>query len=145
MQNQNELQNLLENLENDRILKILLENSHITKTQLETVLIEILSTNYQEKRIKTEEKAKMRLKGKVSRGAFNRTLKQAKTNIIRSIFTIFILGYLKIADSSTLLLQAIEVSNKLREYTEEQDPEALKKVQSKLMEVISEYLSMKGL
>ncbi|MGP3667693.1 MAG: hypothetical protein ACKD6N_05605 [Candidatus Bathyarchaeota archaeon] len=132
-------------MENDRILKILLENSHITKTQLETVLIEILSTNYQEKRIKTEEKAKMRLKGKVSRGAFNRTLKQAKTNIIRSIFTIFILGYLKIADSSTLLLQAIEVSNKLREYTEEQDPEALKKVQSKLMEVISEYLSMKGL
>ncbi|MCX8175612.1 MAG: hypothetical protein N3E48_00045 [Candidatus Bathyarchaeota archaeon] len=145
MQSQNELQNLLKNLENDQILKILLENSHITKTQLETVLIEILSTNYQEKRIKVEEKAKMRLKGKVSRGAFNRTLKQAKTNIIKSIFTIFLLGYLKIADSSTLLLQAIEISNKLREYTEEQDPDTLRKIQNKLTEIISEYLLMKGL
>jgi len=112
---------------------------------LETVLIEILSNNYQEKRIKTEEKAEMRLKGKISRGAFNRTLKQAKMNIIRSIFTIFLLGYLKIADSTTLLLQAIEVSNKLRDYVEEQDPETLKKIQNKLMETISEYLSMKHL
>lgn len=145
LQNPNEVQNLLRSLENDKILKILLENSHLTKIQLETVLIEILSTNYQEKRIKTEEKAEMRLKGKISRGAFNRTLKQAKMNIIRSIFTIFLLGYLKIADSTTLLLQAIEVSNKLRDYVEEQDPETLKKIQNKLMETISEYLSMKHL
>ena len=47
------------------------------------------------KRLKYDEKARLRLKsGKISRGAFNRTLKQAKMNVIKAIYTIFLLGYL---------------------------------------------------
>ena len=47
-------------------------------------------------------------------------MKQAKKNIIRSIYTILLLGYLKIADSTTLILRHLEISNRLREYVEMQ-------------------------
>ena len=114
------IQNVIKSIERDPILKILLENSHLTKIQLETFLIDILSKYNQENRIKSEEKTYFRIKGKVSRGSFNRTLKQAKKNIIRSIYTILLLGYLKIADSITLISRHLEVSNRLREYVEMQ-------------------------
>lgn len=114
------IQNVIKSIERDPILKILLENSHLTKIQLETFLIDILSKYNQENRIKSEEKTYFRIKGKVSRGSFNRTLKQAKKNIIRSIYTILLLGYLKIADSTTLISRHLEVSNRLREYVEMQ-------------------------
>jgi len=114
------IQNVIKSIERDPILKILLENSHLTKIQLETFLIDILSKYNQENRIKSEEKTYLRIRGKVSRGSFNRTLKQAKKNIIRSIYTILLLGYLKIADSTTLILRHLEVSNRLREYVEMQ-------------------------
>ncbi|OYT55313.1 MAG: hypothetical protein B6U77_01975 [Candidatus Hecatellales archaeon ex4484_218] len=114
------IQNVIKSMERDPILKILLENSHLTKIQLETFLIDILSKYNQENRIKSEEKTYFRIRGKVSRGSFNRTLKQAKKNIIRSIYTILLLGYLKIADSTTLILRHLEISNRLREYVEMQ-------------------------
>ena len=114
------IQNVIKSIERDPILKILLENSHLTKIQLETFLIDILSKYNQENRIKSEEKTYFRIRGKVSRGSFNRTLKQAKKNIIRSIYTILLLGYLKIADSTTLILRHLEISNRLREYVEMQ-------------------------
>ena len=114
------IQNVIKSIERDPILKILLENSHLTKIQLETFLIDILSKYNPENRIKSEEKTYFRIRGKVSRGSFNRTLKQAKKNIIRSIYTILLLGYLKIADSTTLISRYLEVSNRLREYVEMQ-------------------------
>ncbi|MEM2522908.1 MAG: hypothetical protein QXW82_07155, partial [Candidatus Bathyarchaeia archaeon] len=72
----------------DPIIKILAKNSHLTKIQLETLLIDVLAENISGKPLKYEEKAKLRLtKAKLSRGAFNRTLKQAEKNIIKSIYT----------------------------------------------------------
>ena len=102
----------------DPIVNILAKNSHLTKTQLETLLIDILAENIAGKPLKYGEKARLRLtKAKISRGAFNRTLKQAQENIIKSIYTVLLLGYLGIFESTTLD-QYIEIANKLQEYIE---------------------------
>jgi len=102
----------------DSIAKTLAENSHLTKTQLETLLIDVLSENITGKQLKYDEKAKLRLtKAKISRGAFNRTLKQAKENVIKAIYTVLLLGYLGIFESTTLD-PYLELANKLQEYME---------------------------
>jgi len=103
---------------NDPIAKILSKNSHLTKVQLETLLIDILSENFAGKLLKYEEKARMRLtKAKISRGSFNRTLRQAKENVIKSIYTVLLLGYLG-AFESTTLDPYLEIANRLRDYIE---------------------------
>lgn len=101
---------------NDSITKMLANNSHLTTTQLETLLIDILSENFAGKSLKYDEKARLRLtKAKISRGAFNRTLKQAKENVIKSIYTVLLLGYLGVFESTTLD-PYVEIANKLQEY-----------------------------
>ncbi len=103
---------------NDPIAKILSKNSQLTKTQLETLLIDVLAENIAGKPLKYDEKARLRLtKAKISRGAFNRTLKQSKENVIKSIYTVLLLGYLGIFESTTLD-PYLEIANKLNEYLE---------------------------
>ncbi len=103
---------------NDPIVKILSKNSQWTKTQLETLLIDILAENIAGKQLKYDEKANLRLtKAKISRGSFNRTLKQSKENVIKSIYTVLLLGYLGVFESSTLD-PYLEIANKLREYVD---------------------------
>jgi hypothetical protein len=112
------VQSWLVRSQNDSIATILAKNSHLTKTQLETLLIDVLSENISGKPLKYDEKARLRLaKAKVSRGAFNRTLKQAKENVIKSIYTVLLLGYLGIFESTTLD-PYLEIANKLQEYIE---------------------------
>ena len=113
-----EVQRWIISLFNDPITKILIKNSNLTKTQLETFLIDVLSEKITDKKLVYEQKAKLRLlKSGVSRGAFNRTLKQARKNIIKSIYTIILLGYLGIFDTPQLE-PYLEISNKLHTYTE---------------------------
>jgi hypothetical protein len=100
----------------DPLVKILAKNSHLTKTQLETLLIDILAENICGKSLKYDEKARLRLSA-VSRGAFNRTLRQARWNVIQSIYTILLLGYLGVFED-TRLDPYLEVANKLRTYME---------------------------
>ncbi|MGB9841121.1 MAG: hypothetical protein ACPLKZ_00160 [Candidatus Bathyarchaeales archaeon] len=103
---------------NDPITKILYKNSQLTRTQLETLLIDILAENLSGKHLKYDEKASLRLtKAKISRGAFNRTLKQARENVIKSIYTVLLLGYLGIFESTTLD-PYLEIANKLKDYVE---------------------------
>jgi hypothetical protein len=103
---------------NDPIVNILAKNSHLTKTQLETLLIDVLSEDIAGKQLKYDEKARLRLtKAQISRGAFNRTLKQSKENVIKSIYTVLLLGYLGIFES-TVLDPYLEIANKLHEYAE---------------------------
>ncbi len=110
------VQKWLKDALNDQITKILVKNSNLTKTQTETLLIDFLAENIAEKRIKMDEKARLRLKkAEISRGAFNRTLKQARKNVIQSIYTVLLLGYLGIFDS-TRLDPYIEIANKLQAY-----------------------------
>jgi len=100
----------------DPIVKILTKNSHLTKTQLETLLIDILAENLAGKSLRYEEKAKLRLlRAGISRGAFNRTLRQARRNIIQSVYTIILLGYLGVFED-TRLDPYLEAANKLQAY-----------------------------
>ncbi len=129
---------------NDPIVKILTKNSQLTKTQLETLLIEVLAENMAGKELNYDEKARLRLtKAKLSRGAFNRTLKQSKENVIKSIYTILLLGYLGVFETTTLD-PYLEMANKLKEYMEahEDMPEGEneQKDHLKLIEIIREEL-----
>ena len=102
----------------DPIVKILAKNSQLTKTQLETLLIDVLAENISGKQLKYDEKAALRLtKAKISRGAFNRTLKQSRENVIKSIYTVLLLGYLGVFDTTTLD-PYLEIANKLHDYVE---------------------------
>lgn len=129
---------------NDPIVKILAKNSHLTKTQLETLLIDVLSENISRKPLKYEEKARLRLtKAKISRGSFNRTLKQAKENIVKSVYTILLLGYLGVFES-TSLDPYLEIANKLQEYLDAYKTIADNKInvneQIKFIEILREEL-----
>jgi hypothetical protein len=100
----------------DPVVKILAKNSHLTKTQLETLLIDFLAENFSGKQLKYDEKANLRLtKTKISRGAFNRTLRQSKENVIKSIYTVLLLGYLGVFEGTTLD-PYLEIANKLHDY-----------------------------
>jgi len=102
----------------DPIVEILLKNSQLTKTQLETLLIDILAEKISGKTIVYEDKAKMRLiKSGVSRGSFNRTLAQARDNTIKSIYTLILLGYLGILDTPNLE-PYIKIANRIQDYME---------------------------
>jgi hypothetical protein len=101
---------------NDPIVKILTKNSNLTQTQLETLLIDFLASNISEKSLKNEEKARLRLsKAEISRGAFNRTLKQARGNVIQSMYTIILLGYLGLFEN-TQLEPYLEAANRIQHY-----------------------------
>jgi hypothetical protein len=103
---------------NDPIVQILAKNSQLTKTQLETLLIDVLAENMAGKQLIYDEKASLRLtRSKISRGSFNRTLKQSKENVIKSIYTVLLLGYLGVFESTTLD-PYLEIANKLHEYVE---------------------------
>ncbi len=119
------IQNHFNELLNDNIVKTLLKNSHITKIQLETIYIDILAPNILQKYIKFTDKVNLRKKDqKISRGAFIRTLKQSKQNVIKSINTILLMGYIGIFDTPKLQFY-IEISNRLHSllemYTENKD------------------------
>ena len=129
---------------NDPVVKILSKNSQLTRTQLETLLIDILAENMAGKPLKYDEKARLRLtKAKLSRGSFNRTLKQSKENVIKSIYTVLLLGYLGVFESTTLD-PYLEIANKLHEYVEAHqgtpDMEEELKDRLKVIEIIREEL-----
>jgi hypothetical protein len=118
MSGSNLVQNWIKRILEDPITKILLENSNLTKIQLETLLIDILSEENMEKRLKYREKVKLRLKKEeLSRGAFTRTLKQARRNVIQTVYTLFLLGYVGFLEDPTFDKYA-EVAHNLKRYTE---------------------------
>jgi hypothetical protein len=81
------------------ILKKLQEGSVLSEAQMETLLIDLVVEDSFGTRITYEDKAAhkskhgTRARG-VSRGAFNRTLKQARRNITRCLYTMLLLAYL---------------------------------------------------
>jgi hypothetical protein len=105
-------------ISSDPIAKSLVESSHLTKIQLETFLIDVLAGRTTQKSLTYEKKAKLRpITSGVSRGAFNRTLAQARGNIIKSIYTLILLGYLGILETPNLE-PYIEIANRIQTYTE---------------------------
>jgi hypothetical protein len=110
------IQNWIIRVFNDPLAQILLKNSYLTRPQLETLLIDTLADQMIDGKIGGEDRPKMRLReGGVSRGAFNRTLRQSKRNVERSIYTVLLLGYIGMLDTPSLG-PFIEASNKLESY-----------------------------
>lgn len=105
----------LERSLNDPLIKALLENSHLTEAQFETFLIDVLSERYHHSLANSGAKVKLRSRGEVSRGAFNRTRDQALRNIIRSIYTILLLGCVGVFDTPRLD-PFVELGQKLDSY-----------------------------
>jgi hypothetical protein len=129
---------------NDPVVKILSKNSQLTRTQLETLLIDILAENMSGKSLNYDEKARLRLtKAKLSRGSFNRTLRQSKENVIKSVYTVLLLGYLGVFETTTLD-PYLEIANKLKEYMEAHEnlPTSIDGLQEhlKVIEIIREEL-----
>ena len=111
----------------DPITQILAKNSHLTQVQLETLIIDYLLDGFSNKPLDYEAKAALRHlapKGKgsqgVSRGAFNRSLAQARKNVTKSIFTLVLLGYLGFFDTPSLRRYQ-DLAEQVRTYAREYD------------------------
>jgi len=108
----------LERILQDPLVNILLKNSSLTEIQLETVLIDILAEEIAQSKLSYENKRFMRIsKSDVSKGSYNRSLRQARKNIRRSVSTLLLLGYLDLLDTPNLL-PFIDLSKNLERYKE---------------------------
>jgi hypothetical protein len=95
--------------------------------QLETLIIDYLVDGFGAEKLDYQTKAKLRdprpsvkkPKG-VSRGAFNRSLAQARKNVSKSIFTLVLLGYLGILETPSFM-QYQDLSETIRRYAQEYD------------------------
>ena len=87
------------------ILQKLQEGSTLSPAQLETLLIDLVVEDNFGSHITYEDKASYRSRSGsrsrgVSRGAFNRTLNQARRNVTRCLYTMLLLAYLGLFDST---------------------------------------------
>jgi hypothetical protein len=114
-----EVQNQIISNLNDPLVQMLLENSHFTKIQMETLLIDMLAEQAYGKKVTLSTKARLRSSKKnISKGSFSRTLQQSKTNMIKTLCTILLLGYLDVLQTPSLS-PYIEASNRLESYMKE--------------------------
>jgi hypothetical protein len=89
----------LAKLKDDRLARTILQNSHLTEVQFATLLIDVLWPGSQPPRGNEVRRSGRR---QVSKGAFNRSLAQARRNVIESIYTVFLLAYFGLFDSPKL-------------------------------------------
>jgi hypothetical protein len=91
----------LARLRDDPVAKTLLANSHLTEVQFTTFVIDVLWPASQIARENGEVQPRSGRR-EVSKGAFNRSLSQARRNVIKSIYTVFLLAYFGLFDSPKL-------------------------------------------
>lgn len=109
------LQKIIYKTFQDPIGDLLLKQSNLTRVQFETLIIDLLTDILSDKKLSFYEKSLFR-KGKVSRGSFSRTLAQARSCVISSIFTIVLLSYIGVFDKPFEEYQ--QLAEKLRDYIE---------------------------
>src|SRR5881296_4574921 len=101
----------------DPIVSRLLLRSNVTRAQFETLLVDQLGHDMANKRLTRNEMAQLMRNAKgISRGALNRTLRQARENVSEAIHTILLLGYGGLFDSPSLA-PFIEASEQLKSQT----------------------------
>src|SRR3989454_11440869 len=101
----------------DRILSALLQRSNLTKIQFETLLVDQLGHDMANKRLTRGDMAQLRRDQKgISRGSFNRTLRQARENVVEAIHTILLLGYCGLTESPSIA-PFLEASERLKTST----------------------------
>jgi len=87
----------------DRILSALLQRSNLTGAQFETLLVDQLGHDMANKRLTRSDMAQLRRDEKgISRGSFNRTLRQARENVVEAIHTVLLLGYCGLTESPSI-------------------------------------------
>jgi len=130
----------IQKIVSERVTRLLLNHRHLSLVQLETLLADSISS---EKTSKKSQRRLFRPTGKTaSRGAYNRTLIQAQNNVIRSIYTILLMGYIGLFDTSGLQ-PFLELSDNLQTYIGEirtaqpYDALALEQLRGRLWEAIS--------
>lgn len=140
----------------DPITRLLQEHSHLTEVQLETLLIDYLMDGFTGQRLDYQTKARLRqnppdatAERGVSRGAFNRSLAQARRNLIKSVFTLVLLGYLGFLETPSLRRYQ-DMAETIRSYADEHDQAAvgakpsathvgaLRQVQERILDLIGE-------
>ncbi|MFX1509840.1 MAG: hypothetical protein ACFFBR_05995 [Promethearchaeota archaeon] len=139
----------------DPITQMLAENSQLSRVQLETLVLDYLLDGFGGKRIDYQTKASLRdqkrskrKRGGVTRGAFNRSLAQARRNVTKSVFTLVLLGYLGLFETPSLMRYqslAEDIRSYAREYdlvaTNKEKPTAthlstLKQTQNRILQLI---------
>lgn len=101
----------------DAILSRLLARSSLTPAQFETLLVDQLGHDMANKRLTRDEMAQlMRNQRGISRGALNRTLRQARQNVSQAIHTVLLLGYAGLVESPSLA-PFVEASEQLKSQT----------------------------
>ncbi len=101
----------------DRIVEKLLEESTLTLKQLKALLL--YSDNIERKIVKG---GYVELDGrKISKGAFFRTLSQAKKNVRKSVITLIIMAYMGLMDANqfSTIMQLTDIMMQIKE--EEED------------------------
>src|SRR6267378_6309813 len=93
----------VKNILKDPIVSKLLLRSNVTRAQFETLLVDQLGHDMANKRLTRNEMTQLMRNAKgISRGALNRTLRQARENVSEAIHTILLLGYGGLIDTPAL-------------------------------------------
>jgi len=100
----------------DELARRLLEESHLTERQLQALLIDFSSEEIAQIPVKYEEKAQTMLRP-LTRGAYNRTLAQARRNVTRAFFTLYVLGYVGLLDLGELS-EHMRLGDELKSYVD---------------------------
>ena len=110
-------------INSDPLLKNLLNNSFLTNVQIDTFYIEKLMKND-----KLNQKIISRDSKKVTKSSFIRTLKQAKMNVQKSVYTIILADYLELInkDSFEQLIKISKMINSTRNIQSNQKHDLIK-------------------
>jgi hypothetical protein len=120
---------MLQEIRKDTLATFLLRKCNITEVQLDTLLASKEEGNLDFKRT-------LREKRRVSKGAFARTLKQARRNVEASVYTIFLLSYLDLISPAVVnnLVRNSRMLNELKEAKPTSDD------QMRVMEAMEDYV-----
>lgn len=120
-------------LSNDIIANNLINKIILTKPQLDTLLIE----KSKKKELKLDKRIILRDKGKVTKGSYIRTYKQAQENIEKAIYTMIFLQYMSILENNNIS-NFIKISNILKEISNSNSNiEDINKILYQLSSVVS--------
>lgn len=103
------LKDFSEKLRYDPIFQLLSSKSSLRKVQLETLLLDA-ALHGNDLTLSVEKKARFR---NVSKGAYNRSLAQARKKIREAMFTIVLLGYLRLFGTSSFS-SLVDIGERLR-------------------------------
>lgn len=121
----------------DRIVEILLKESTLTPKQFKALLL--YSENMDQKIV---EEGHVEFDGKkVSKGAFFRTLNQAKTNVRRAIITLIIMSYIGLMDANQL--DAIMQLNSIIMQLKEQDENTMEELITAFIEKLKTVVDLR--